>query len=294
MKKKSVITIGTFDGVHKGHKLLIKKTLSIAKKNNLKSIVIVLEKPVKKVSGLLTSCQEKLEEISTFGVDEVILINVPSEILTYTPNKFFDEFLVGKLNVSEIVCGLDFTFGKERKGDIFWLKKKTKDNNVKINVVKYLRSSSEQISSSYIRTLIEKGDVKNATKILGRPYSFSGIPFKDRGFGEKLGFPTVNLKVSNDKLLLKGVYISLIEQKDILYPSITNIGSRITFNIGENIVPETHILDFNGIWKKALTKVTLLKKIRDGRKFKDIQDLKNQIAEDKGKALKFFKFSKTV
>ncbi|MDR1474485.1 MAG: bifunctional riboflavin kinase/FAD synthetase [Endomicrobium sp.] len=291
MKKKSVITIGTFDGVHKGHRFLIEKTLCIAKKNNLKSVVIVLEKPVKKVNGILTSCQEKLEEISTFGVDEVILINVPSKILNYTPDKFFDEFLVDELNVSEIVCGLDFAFGKDRKGDILWLKKKTKDNNVKINVVKYLRSSSKQISSSYIRTLIEKGDVKNAAKIFGRHYSFLGIAFKDRGFGEKLGFPTINLKVSNDKLLPKGVYISLTGQKDILYPSITNIGSRITFNIGENIVPETHILNFNGTWENVLTKVTLLKKIRDEKKFKDIQDLKKQIAKDIAKALKFFKFS---
>jgi riboflavin kinase/FMN adenylyltransferase len=294
MKKKSVITIGTFDGVHKGHKFLIDKTLSIAKRNNLKSIIIALEKPVKKVNGLLTSCQEKLEEISALGVDEIILIDVPSEILTYTPDKFFDEFLVGDLNVSEVVCGLDFAFGKEREGDIFWLKKKTKDNTVKINVAKYLKYSSKQISSSYIRALIEKGDVKNAAKILGRPYSFSGIAFKGRGFGKKLGFPTVNLKVSNDKLLPKGVYISLIGQKDMLYPSITNIGSRVTFNISENIVPETHILNFNGAWKNALTKVTLLKKLRDEKKFKDIQDLKNQIAKDRGKALKFFKFSKRV
>ncbi|MDR0398235.1 MAG: bifunctional riboflavin kinase/FAD synthetase [Endomicrobium sp.] len=294
MNKKSIVTIGTFDGVHKGHRLLIGKTVSLAGKSKLKSIVISLEKPVKKVKGLLTTCDEKLEEIKALGVDEIILINVPSEILTYTADKFFDEFLLNELNISEIVCGSDFAFGKDRKGDTGWLKKKAKNNNVKVSIVKYLKNSSKQISSSYIRTLLEKGDLKNAAKLLGRPYSFSGIPFKDKGFGKKLGFPTVNLKVNSDKLIPKGVYISIITQKDKIYPSVTSIGSRLTFNRGGKIVPETHILNFDGIWKKTLTKVILLKKIRDEKKFKNVQALKVQISKDIAKSSKFFKFGKTV
>jgi len=295
MNKKSIVTIGTFDGVHKGHRLLIDKTVSLAgKSSKLKSIVISLEKPVKKVKGLLTTCDEKLEEIKALGVDEIILINVPSEILTYTADKFFDEFLLNKLNISEIVCGSDFAFGKDRKGDTDWLKKKAKNNNVKVSIVKYLKNSSKQISSSYIRTLLEKGDLKNAAKLLGRPYSFLGIPFKDKGFGKKLGFPTVNLKVNSDKLIPKGVYISIITQKDKIYPSVTSIGSRLTFNRGGKIVPETHILNFDGIWRKTLTKVILLKKIRDEKKFKNVQALKVQISKDIAKSSKFFKFGKIV
>lgn len=295
MNKKSIVTIGTFDGVHKGHRLLIDKTVSLAgKSSKLKSIVISLEKPVKKVKGLLTTCDEKLEEIKALGVDEIILINVPSEILTYTADKFFDEFLLNELNISEIVCGFDFAFGKDRKGDTDWLKKKAKNNNVKVSIVKYLKNSSKQISSSYIRTLLEKGDLKNAAKLLGRPYSFLGIPFKDKGFGKKLGFPTVNLKVNSDKLIPKGVYISIITQKDKIYPSVTSIGSRLTFNRGGKIVPETHILNFDGIWRKTLTKVILLKKIRDEKKFKNVQALKVQISKDIAKSSKFFKFGKIV
>jgi riboflavin kinase/FMN adenylyltransferase len=293
MNKKSVVTIGTFDGVHKGHRFLIDKTVLLAGNNKLKSIVISLEKPVKKVKGLLTTCDEKLEEIKALGVDEIILINVPSEILTYAADKFFDKFLLDELNVSEIVCGSDFAFGKDRKGDTNWLKKKAKNSNVKVSIVKYLKNSSKQISSSYIRTLLEKGDLKNAAKLLGRPYSFSGIPFKDKGFGKKLGFPTVNLKVNSDKLIPKGVYISIIAQKDKIYPSVTSIGSRLTFNRGGKIVPETHILNFDGIWKKTLTKVILLKKIRDEKKFKNAQALKAQISKDIPKSSKFFRFGKT-
>jgi riboflavin kinase/FMN adenylyltransferase len=294
MNKKSVVTIGTFDGVHKGHRFLIDKTVSLAGKNKLKSIVISIEKPVKKVKGLLTTCDEKLEEIKALGVDEIVLINVPSEILTYTADKFFDEILVDDLNTSEIVCGSNFAFGKDRKGDTDWLKKKAKNNNVKVNIVRYLKNSSKQISSSYIRTLLENGDLKNATKLLGRPYSFSGIPFKDKGFGKKLGFPTVNLKVNSDKLIPKGVYISIITQKDRIYPSVTSIGSRLTFNRGGKIVPETHILNFDGMWEKTLTKIILLKKIRDEKKFKNAQALKEQISKDIAKSSKFFKFDKRM
>jgi riboflavin kinase/FMN adenylyltransferase len=293
MNEKSVVTIGTFDGVHKGHSLLIDITVSLAEKNKLKSIVISLEKPVKKVKGLLTTCDEKLEKIKALGVDEIILINVPSEILTYTADKFFDEFLLDDLNVSEIICGSDFAFGKDRKGDTGWLKKKAKNNNVKVRIVKYLKNSSKRISSSYIRTLIEKGNVKNAARLLGIPYSFSGIPFEDKGFGKKLGFPTVNLKVNSDKLIPKGVYISLIMQKDKIYPSLTSIGTRLTFNRGSEIVPETHILNFDGIWKRTLTKVILLRKIRDEKKFKNEQALKLQISKDITKSSKFFKLGKS-
>jgi riboflavin kinase/FMN adenylyltransferase len=293
MNKKSILTIGTFDGVHKGHKLLINKTLQLAQKKGLRSVVICLDKPVKAVRGLLATSDEKIEEIKALGVDDIILININSGILNYTPDKFFDEFLVKDLNISEIVCGTDFAFGKDRKGNVEWLKEKAKKNGIKVNIVKYVKIFSKQISSSYIRTLVQKGEVKNATKILGRPYSFLGMPFKDKGLGKKLGFPTVNLKVDNDKLLPKGVYISTITQKNKIYPSITSIGSRITFNRGSKVVPETHILNFRGVWKKDLTKVTLLKKIRDEKKFANLDVLKSQITKDVAKTLTFFNLTKT-
>ncbi|MDR1400859.1 MAG: riboflavin biosynthesis protein RibF [Endomicrobium sp.] len=289
MNKKSVIAIGTFDGVHKGHRFLINKTLSVAKKNNLKSVIIALEKPVKKVSGLLTTCEEKVEEIKFSGVDEVYVVRVPSKILSYNPDKFFDDFLVKILKISEIVCGSDFAFGENRNGDIKWLSKKTKNGNMGINVLEPLRYNSRPISSSYIRLLIKKGDIENAAKLLGRNYSFYGIPFKGMWIGKELGFPTVNLCVNGDKLLPKGVYISCISQSEIQHHAITNIGVRSTFNFENGIIPETHIFSFQGKWKKLKTKITLLKKIRDEKKFLSIGALATQISKDVLVALRFFK-----
>ncbi|MDR1926817.1 MAG: adenylyltransferase/cytidyltransferase family protein, partial [Endomicrobium sp.] len=225
MIKKSVVTVGTFDGVHKGHRLLISKVLSIAKKNNFKSIVITLEHPVKKISGLLTTFEEKLNEIKTLGVDEIAIIKVYSEIISYSPDEFFDEILCKTFNVSEIVCGYNFSFGKDKKGNIKCLEKKAKSNGVKTSIVKPLKITSEQVSSSRIRMLIKKGDIKNAAKLLGRSYSFTGIPFKEKGMGKRLGFPTVNLKVFSDKLLPRGVFVSFISHGEKIYPSVTNIGT---------------------------------------------------------------------
>jgi riboflavin kinase/FMN adenylyltransferase len=288
MTTKSVITIGTFDGLHKGHRLLINKTISAAKKNNFKSVIIVLKKPIRKVSGLLTTLEEKLDEIKTFGLDEVFVIDVPSEALGLSPEEFFDDFLRDRLNVSEIICGPNFAFGKNRQGDIKWLERKAKNSNVKISIVSPLKELSKKISSSHIRTLIKKGDVKNAKRLLGRNYSFEGMPFKEKGIGKKLKFPTVNLQVDADKLLPKGVFLSLMLQGKRMYPSITNIGARVTFNRGSNIVPETHILDFKGVWKKLQTKVIILKKVRSEKKFANAEDLKAQISKDVLVAARFF------
>ncbi|MDR1695902.1 MAG: bifunctional riboflavin kinase/FAD synthetase [Endomicrobium sp.] len=288
MNKKSAITIGTFDGVHKGHRLLIGKTLSYAKKDGLKSVVIVLEKPVRSVSGLLSLYDEKIDELSLCGADEIIVIPVPSDILSVEPEEFFDGFLVKILNAKRIVCGADFAFGKNRKGNTDWLKNKAKSAGVEIDVLKPLKISSKQVSSSHIRSLIEKGGIESANKLLGRNYSFYGMPFKDRGIGTKLGFPTVNLKVNASKLIPKGIFVSLISQNGKIYPALTSIGYRPTFGKSSAVIPETHILDFKGPWKKSETKVTLIKKIRAEKKFKNAGELKKQISKDAAKAKKYF------
>lgn len=287
-KNESVITIGTFDGVHKGHRLLISKAIFSAKLNNLKSVLIALEKPLRKVSGLLSLSDEKIEDLKELGADEIIIIPSNSNILKLTPEKFLKDFLIDLFNVYEIICGVDFAFGKERKGDVKWLKAKTKENNIKLSVVKPLKIKSKQVSSSFVRSLIEKGDIKQANKFLGKNYSFSGIPYKDRGVGKKIGFPTVNINVDNLKLLPKGVYVSTISQGKNLYPSVTSIGTRPTFKNLSNVVAETHILGFSKNWSPKKTTVSLLSKIRNEKKFKSIEELQKQISKDIGKTKKYF------
>jgi riboflavin kinase/FMN adenylyltransferase len=288
MKKQSVITIGAFDGLHLGHKLLIETVLQSAKKDGLKSVIVVLEKPFRLVKGLLSLYGEKIEKLKRCGVDAIAILRVPSKILSMTPDEFFDEFLIKQLKIKELVCGRDFAFGKNREGGICWLKEKTKKACVKLKVVNPLKIDGDTVSSSRIREALLKADVETAGKLLGRPYSFSGMPFRERGLGTKLGFPTVNLKVLKDKILPLGVFASVILKGREIYPAVTSIGTRPTFKIGNNVVPETHILKFKGRWGKSKTKVRLLKKIRAEKKFASAKELKEQIAKDVKKAEKFF------
>ncbi|MDR1952045.1 MAG: bifunctional riboflavin kinase/FAD synthetase [Elusimicrobiota bacterium] len=286
--KHSIITIGTFDGVHKGHQKLIKETVEKAKKKSLESIVIVIEKPVKNVSFLLTSTDEKINFIQDLHPDKIILIPNSSEILKETPLDFLNNFITGELNAKEIVCGPDFAFGKNRKGNVLWLKENAKKLGIEISVIKPLKYLSKKISSSHIRHLLENNNVDKANKILGRNFYFYGFPFREKGLGKKIGFPTINLKMDKSQVLPTGVFISIAAKKNKLYPSITNIGNRPTIKNIKTIIPEIHILNFNGKWGNKETKVYLIKRLRDEKKFSNIEELKKQIVKDKNAAERYF------
>ncbi|MDR2860845.1 MAG: bifunctional riboflavin kinase/FAD synthetase [Elusimicrobiota bacterium] len=290
MKTKfSVITIGTFDGVHKGHQKLIKETIKSAKKKGFESIAVALEKPVKNINSILSLPDEKIKQIEYLEPDKIVLIPVPSEILSETSTDFLRNFIIKRLKAKEIICGADFAFGKDRKGNVAWLKNNAKEFGLKIKVVSPVKIDSKIVSSSYIRTLITKGKIEKVNKLLGRNFGFYGMPFREKGLGKKLGFPTINLKTDKSKLLPKGIFISLIEKGSKLYPAITNMGVRPTINADNNLVPEVHILNFKGVWGKSKTQVYLIKKIRAEKKFPSLEALKKQIKKDKEKAKRYFK-----
>jgi riboflavin kinase/FMN adenylyltransferase len=285
--KKTILTVGTFDGVHIGHKFLIKKLLFFSKKKKLKSLVVMIEKPIKKVNGILTTIKEKYDEIKSLGVDDIFVIHSKSLILSYTHNEFFN-FLCKNFFVEEILCGLDFSFGKNKCGNVEWLKHKTNNKNIKLNVIKYLKKKTKKISSSFIRTLIKKGDLDSVSDFLGKKYFFTGIPYNSFEVYKKLIFPTVNFTTDKNKLLPKGVFLTILLQNERKYKSITYIGTCPTFANKNNIVKKTHIFNFNVFLKKNDTKVIFLKKIRNDEKFNTTKELNNQISKDVYFALDFF------
>ena len=288
--KKSVITIGTFDGVHKGHRTILNKTVKIAKENGLKSIVISFEKPVKRVSGLLTTKKEKLEILSSFCVDEILLFPVNEKIVSLTAEKFFEDILIKRLNVKHIVVGYDCTFGKDRAGNVAWLKKNVKKYDVTLTVIKPVKVNGKTVSSSKIRELLQKNDIDAVNKMSDRPFGFTGTHVCGNRIGRTLGFPTINLKVPADKLLPRGVFAcSLTDKKFKVYYGVLNIGIRPTVKIKEHALSvEIHLLNFSGEWKEKHPVVYVHKFIRKERKFKTVESLKKSIQKDVDIAKMFF------
>ncbi|MFC1501704.1 riboflavin biosynthesis protein RibF [Elusimicrobiota bacterium] len=286
--KGSVVAIGTFDGIHKGHQSLISKLITIAKKKKLSSIVVALSNPVRHVSGILTTPDEKINILKQFPVDNVVVLKVSQNLISQDAKFFVEKFLVEKLKTKHLVVGSNFTFGQARHGNVKWLKKNASALGIKITVQNFVCFHGNAVSSSRIRSIIHQGRIGYANRLLGRNYSFEGIPVKGRGVGKKMGFPTINIKVQKGKLLPNGVFIASVEKNGLHLPGLINIGHRPTFLKKGSIVPEVFLLDFHKKWPKGKLQVNLLKHLRSERKYKTPNQLKKQIVLDIKRAEYFF------
>ena len=188
IKKGSVVTIGKFDGVHKGHQKLIKYTVNMAKKYNLLSVVMMIRK--KNVS--IYNMEENISFIKALGVNYIIVIDFLPEFYTMEAKEFFNR-LIEYYKMKRIVIGEDFAFGKDRVGDIDFLKRYALEKGVNVNIVNFLNHCGDKVSSSKIRDCLSNGEVDNVSKMLGRNYSMSGIIIHGNALGRKIGYPTANL-----------------------------------------------------------------------------------------------------
>ena len=266
IKKGSVVTIGKFDGVHKGHQKLIKYTVNMAKKYNLLSVVMMIRK--KNVS--IYNMEENISFIKALGVNYIIVIDFLPEFYTMEAKEFFNR-LIEYYKMKRIVIGEDFAFGKDRVGDIDFLKRYALEKGVNVNIVNFLNHCGDKVSSSKIRDCLSNGEVDNVSKMLGRNYSMSGIIIHGNALGRKIGYPTANLELNDSIFVPKmGVYSSLVKigNSAKLYKALTFIGIS---NINKELRVESHILDFSKmIYGKKIT-VIFLKYIRDNIKVNSIE-----------------------
>jgi len=281
MKKISyptVVTIGIFDGVHKGHQKILKKVLDEARKNRLKSVVVTFDPhPVKILSKgaqipLLTSLDHRIRLIKKMGVDYCLVKKFTKEFSKLSPEEFIKDLLVDKLNLKVLVTGENFLFGAKEKGSSKLLKKLSKVYNFKFYSVPPLKIKGEYVSSTRIRRLIEKGNLALAKKLLARPVTILGTVVKGKSLGRKLGFPTANIDPHHESIPPGGVYSvdAAIEKK--IY--------RGVLNISPHKIIEVHILNFNkDIYGKDI-EVIFKQKIRNEKNFKSLESLKRQIALD--------------
>ncbi|AFR71673.1 riboflavin biosynthesis protein [Brachyspira pilosicoli B2904] len=284
IKKSSVVTIGKFDGVHKGHQKLIKYTVNMAKKYNLLSVVMMIRK--KNVS--IYNMEENISFIKALGVNYIIVIDFLPEFYTMEAKEFFNR-LIEYYKMKRIVIGEDFAFGKDRVGDIDFLKRYALEKGVNVNIVNFLNHCGDKVSSSKIRDCLSNGEVDNVSKMLGRNYSMSGIIIHGNALGRKIGYPTANLELNDSIFVPKmGVYSSLVKigNSAKLYKALTFIGIS---NINKELRVESHILDFSKmIYGKKIT-VIFLKYIRDNIKVNSIEEVKSLLEKDEYNVRKYFK-----
>lgn len=289
MSKNSVVTIGVFDGVHKGHAAVIKKVARRARVKGLKSIVITFDPhPLKvlRVSHLvpsLISLKHRINIIKELGIDEVLVMKFDRKMASLSPEEFVKDILVRSLHTAEIFVGSDFYFGRNARAGVKKLKEIAKKFLVDVKVVKPVKRSGATISSSLIRELVSSGRIREASGLLGRPFSILGTVVGGSRLARTLGYPTANINPHHEAMPPSGVYAVKVKFKEKLFKGVMNIGVRPTFfDHGRDKEPsiEVHIFDFHErIYGKDL-EIIFVKKLRKEKKFRTIDSLVRQIRKD--------------
>lgn len=283
--KESVVTIGNFDGIHKGHQVLIEKATEYAKKNNVISIVFTFKNhPVNyfkpnSVKNIITN-NDKIKILKTMGVDYIINIPFDEYMTKISGDDFVKDILIDKLGAKKIIVGHDFTFARNKEGNIALLQKLSKKYGFLLEIVNPVKIDDIRISSSYIRKLILDGKVEDACKYLGRNYKLSGEVIHSKKLGRTIGFPTANISINENIIIPKvGIYATKVYVNGEIYYGATNVGYNPTVN-GKKLSIETNILEFNDdIYGKVIT-IEFLERIRDEKKFNGIEELKEQLQKD--------------
>jgi len=292
--KSSVTTMGSYDGIHRGHFQILNKVNSISNQLNISSVVITFDphpgnlvgKPKEKVK-LLMSLERKIETIKSFSIDYLVILKFDTNLMNMNAEVFLKKILINNLNPVCIVSGKNHTFGYKKSGDISYLKKFCKVNNIALEVVKPLMDDEVIISSTNIRNLIKNGFIRRANYELGSNYGFYAKVISGSGRGKKLQYPTANLfPLEKDQLLPKiGVYLTRCIINGLSRYGMCNFGVRPTFGEGE-LVLEVHLFDEeqNDLYDDCMW-VEFLERIRDEKKFSSVEKLVEQLERDKSNCL---------
>tara|TARA_Y100001970_G_scaffold24148_2_gene28651 strand:- start:7418 stop:8347 length:930 start_codon:yes stop_codon:yes gene_type:complete len=287
-KKKSIITIGTFDGIHIGHQEIIKSLVKESISKNALSLILTFFPHPRMVLNknfsikLIDTLKEKEKMFEKLGLNTLIIQPFTKNFANISSHDFTKEILVKKLNVKKIILGYDHRFGKNRESSVEDLIQLGLTYNFEVEVISAKKINSINISSTKIRKAIELGNFKKANLYLGRNFEINGKVVKGKGIGKKIGFPTANILIEENYKLIpnKGVYLIKAKIKNKTYYGMMNIGNRPTLN-GIDETLEINIFKFNeNIYGKRLT-IFFLEKIRNEIKFDSIEKLGNQLLKDK-------------
>ena len=284
--QRAVVTIGNFDGVHLGHQLLFREVVERARQSDGTSVVVTFNPHPLKVLRpdgikLISSTEQKIELIRQAGIDVLVVIPFDRDFAKTPALEFVDNILIGTIGVSDLVVGYDYCFGRGREGNIDFLRQQGRKNGFPVTVVEAHYENDVLVSSTKIRELVTEGRMRDVRTLLGRYYQIHGeVQLGRQRGGKEVGFPTANLKISEDDLCPKrGVYVTQVLYDNKVYGGVSNIGCNPTF--GETkLVAETHIFDFDDDIYGHSIKINLLQHLRGEKKFASVTELSKQIRLD--------------
>jgi riboflavin kinase/FMN adenylyltransferase len=291
-EKKSIVTIGTFDGVHVGHQEILEQLIATAKKENANSVLLtffphprmVLQKD--NSIKLINTIKERIEILQKTGLDYLIIHPFDSEFSRLTALDFVRNILVSHINTSKLIIGYDHRFGKNREGNFEQLQEFGHTYDFEVIEIPAQDINDISISSTKVRNALLDSNIKKANRYLGYNFSITGEVVTGKQLGNTIGYPTANIEIEEDYKLIpkKGAYLVKSTMDNSSYYGMMNIGNRPTVN-GENDTIEVHFFDFNKDIYGAILKIEILDFLREEQKFDSIDELKEQLHRDKIKSL---------
>lgn len=288
--KESVVTVGTFDGIHLGHKKIISDLQEIKNRKNLRSVVVTFDphpqlilKNKHHAIKLLSTKEEKLEKFKELGVDLVYILNFTKEFAEISAEDFFKRYLIEKTGLTDIVLGYDHNFGKNREGNFESLKEFGGKYGFGVHKVDEFKINGDRVNSTTIRNFLTEGNVSKASFLLGDNYYFSGKVIYGDKRGSSIGFPTANIEpLSEHKLIPKnGVYFVRAEVKEKKFFGMMNIGNRPTIAENTEIFIEVNLFGFSENIYGETVKIEFIEFLRDEKKFSSLEELVSQLKKDK-------------
>ena len=289
---KAVVTTGTFDGVHLGHKKILTQLNDISKKQGIETVLITFFPHPRIVLfpdhelKLINTIDENIALFKTCNIDHLIFQTFDKEFSRTTSLEYIRDILLKKIGLSDLVIGYNHHFGRNREGSIENLEEYGELYGFNIHEVDSYNLDNKSVSSTKIRKALNAGNIELANEYLGYNFKLMGLIVKGKGFGKKMGFPTANLHVENkNKIIpLEGVYAVHVYYQNHKFQGMLNIGLNPTFNHGKLAI-EVHIFDFNQDIYGESIQLEFIKRIRNEKKFEKIDDLKHQLSLDKIAAL---------
>jgi len=292
--KNPVITIGTFDGVHLGHHVILQQVVAHAKEVKGESVLLTFEPHPRKLLfpdqslKLITPLQQKLGLITSAGIDHVIVVPFTRDFANLSAEEYILDFLVKKFCPNSIIIGYDHQFGHDRRGNIKLLEAHAGDCNYRVYEISAQLIDEAAVSSTKIRHALQDGHVKEAAHMLGRPYSIKGKVVKGAQLGRTIGYPTANIQPSDPEQLVpaNGVYAIRAEYDGRTYNGMLNIGVRPTVSKELTLHIEANLFDFTGDLYDHELEISFIDRLRNEEKFPSIDALKEQLGKDKVAAQK--------